>query len=199
MATSNYSGRRVKLIICSLCGLWLFTLTGCGSVFKVAPLPKTPSPDHIIEAASGSLSASAALLKDDERSFTQFGANLPLAGIIAVEVQLTNRANQAITPRALKFELRDTAGANYKQLAPKKALDRLMKFYGKSSYVKDSYQQTRDSFELLALPVASALEPQKERRGFIFFEAKRDVLSLTGLTLSITGGSAPIKLKLNEQ
>jgi hypothetical protein len=188
---------RIKQLIYLLCGLWFLTLSGCGAPFKVAPLPKTPSSDLAAEAASASLSLSAALLKDEERSFAQFDANLPMAGIIAVEVQLTNRASEPLAGRALKFELRDAAGTSYKRLEPKKALERLMKFYGKSSYVKDSYRQTREGFDALALPLVAPLASQAERRGFLFFESTRDVASLTGLTLSVVGGSTPIKLKLN--
>ncbi len=189
---------RIKQLIYLFCGLWFFALNGCGAPFKVAPLPKTSSTDLATEAAPGSLAVSAALLKDEDRSFAQFDANLPLAGIIAVEVQLTNRASEPLAGRALKFELRDAAGTSYKRLEPKKALERLMKFHGKSSYVKDSYRQTRESFEALALPVTASLASQAEWRGYLFFEAKRDVASLAGLTLSVMGGSAPITLKLNQ-
>jgi len=189
---------RINQLIYLFCGIWFFALSGCGAPFKVAPLPKASPTDFATEAAPGSLAVSAALLKDEERSFAQFDANLPLAGVVAVEVQVTNRGSEPLAARALKFELRDAAGVSYKQLEPKKALERLMKFYGKSSYVKDSYRQTRESFESLALPITSPLAPQEERHGFLFFEAKRDVASLSGLTLSVIGGSTPIKLKLNQ-
>lgn len=198
MTTLNGSTMRVKQLIYLLCGIWLFAASSCGTPFKVAPLPQAPPTDFATGAAPGSLAVSAALLKDEDRSLAQFDANLPLAGIVAIEVQVTNRGSEPLAARALKFELRDAAGTSYKQLEPKKALERLMKFYGKSSYVKDSYRQTRDSFEALSFPLASPLASQEERRGYLFFEAKRDVASLAGLALSVTGGSAPIKLKLNQ-
>src|SRR6266545_3522723 len=122
MRKLNRSTMRVKHLIHLLCGIWLlcgiclFALSGCGAPFKVAPLPKTSSTDFATEAAPGSLAVSAALLKDEDRSFAQFDANLPLAGIVAVEVQVTNRASEPLAALALKFELRDAAGASYKQL-----------------------------------------------------------------------------------
>jgi hypothetical protein len=198
MTTHNGFRIHVQHLICLLCTFSLFGLSGCGAPFKVAPLPKTPSADFATEAAPGGLAVSGALLKDEERSFAQFDANLPLAGIIAVEVQLTNRGSEPVPARALKFELHDAAGTNFKRLEPKKALERLMKFYGKGSYVKDGYRQTREGFESLTLPLTSPLAHQEERRGFLFFEAKGDVAGLSGLTLSITGGASPIKLKLDQ-
>jgi len=184
-----------------ICGLWLLLLSGCGPLFKVAPRPASPPADAPANAAAsatpGGFDVSASALTDDERALELFGANLPLAGLVAVEVRLTNHTAEPIQVDQLKFELRDAAGASYKRLAPKEALKRLMKFYRKSAYLKESYRQTREGFEALALPAASALAPQEERRGFLFFEAKRGAATLSGLILSVAGGRAPITLRLN--
>jgi hypothetical protein len=189
--------RRQPMTYLMLC-LGLLALGGCtGPTFKVAPLPKAPPADAATGAA-GNLEVSAAALTDDERALEQFDANLRLAGVSAVEVQLRNRAAEAFQAAALRFELRDAAGTTYRRLEPKKALQQLMKYYGKSVYLKESHRQTQERFDGLAL-AATALAPQEERRGFLFFEAKRkeDAAKLSGLTLHISGGAAPITLQLN--
>jgi len=176
--------------------LSLLALCGCGPLFKVAPLPKSPPADLVTATAPGGLEIGASALTDDISAIEQFGANLPLAGLVAVEVELTNRGTEPIKASALRFELRDAAGGRYKRLETKKALGRLMKYYQKRTYLKESYRQTRESMESLALPLSSPLAPQEERHGFLFFEAKQDVAQLTGLTLSVEGGPSPIEMKL---
>jgi hypothetical protein len=61
---------------------------GCGQLYRVAPLarverglPSSRLADLVIEARG----------LDGDRSLEQFDANLPMAGVLAVEVRLTNR------------------------------------------------------------------------------------------------------------
>jgi hypothetical protein len=192
--TTQAISRLTRWLSVGCCAL---LLSGCGALFNVAPLPKSPPGNLATETAPGGLEIGAALLLNEERSFAQFDANLPLAGVIAVEAQLTNRAGAPVEARRLKFEVRDSAGRKYKQLKPKQALERLMKFYGKSNYLKASYREARESFEAIALPLDAPLAPREERRGFLFFEAKRDVAELSGLTLSVKGGPSPLTVSLN--
>jgi hypothetical protein len=172
-------------------------LTSCGTLFKVAPLPANPPADLVTSAMPGGLEVSASALTEDNRALAQFGANLPLAGFVAVEVRLSNRATEPIKVGKLKFELRDSTGGKYRAIKPEWALGRLLKFYGKGTYLKESYRQTRESFEALALALDAPLAPQEERRGFLFFDTKREVTGLSGLALEVKGGAAPIKLQLN--
>jgi len=186
----------IKQAIYFIFGLALIILSGCGPLFKVAPLPKSPPADLVTATAPNGLEVGASALTDDISAIEQFGANLPLAGLVAVKVELMNRGTEPIKASALRFELRDAAGGRYQRLETKKALGRLMKYYQKRTYLKESYRQTRESMESLALPLSSPLAPQEKRHGFIFFEAKQDVARLTGLTLSMEGGPSPIELKL---
>ncbi|HZS04883.1 MAG TPA: hypothetical protein VFD58_08625 [Blastocatellia bacterium] len=193
---------RIRRIIPLFIGLWLLALPGCsGQLYKVAPRPVVSPSDFPAGTASGNLEVSAFALTDDDRAFEQFGANLPLAGLVAVDVKLTNRTASPINSRSLRFELSDATGAKFKQLEPKKALGRLMKFYGVRFYALEARRVTRERFETLSLPLAAPLAPQEERRGLLFFEVKRDVAGLVGLTLSIAGKDrtipAPVTVRLN--
>ena len=193
---------RIRRIIIFFTALWLLTLAGCsGQLFTVAPRPVSPPSDLIAAPASGKLEVSAVALADDDRAFEQFGANLPLAGLIAVDAKLTNHLTSPINARALKFELRDATGKKYKNLAPKKALKRLLKFYQMRIYGLEAYRRTRADLETLSFRTDNPLAPQEERRGVLFFEAKRDVAGLAGLTLSVqskeTSGKTPVTVRLN--
>ena len=139
----------------------------------------------------------AATALDGDQSLERFEANLPLAGVIAVDVRLINQTAVAVDPRSLQFELRTAGGKSFKAIAPKQALKRVMKFYGNSVYRLDARQSTIDSYNALALPLSSPIALQEERRGLLFFEVQRNTTTLDGLTLSAAGAKPPINVKIN--
>ncbi len=172
----------------------LLFLTGCGGqLYKVAPLPANPP--ELSNSGSNELKIGAVLIDSDD-SFDRFEANLPLAGVIAVEVRLANHSAGTIGAGALKFELSDGSGARLRQISPKKALDRVMKFYGNSIYTIESRRRTRQDYQDVSLPVGAAIAPGEERRGILFFEDKRKVKDLSGLKLTIKGAPAPLSVDL---
>jgi hypothetical protein len=157
-------------------------------------LPATAPPEFSSSSANG-FSIGAVVL-DGEQSLERFEANLPLAGVIAVDLRMANNTAETIGANALNFELRDSSGAKLKQLAPKKALGAVMKFYGDRFYAKSARQRTRDDYESVALKTDTPIAPREERRGIIFFRTQRNTTNVNGLTLSVTGLPAPINIRL---
>lgn len=176
----------VLLIVCCACG---------GRLYNVTPLPATTTPLPPTNSSTGFNISAKAL--DGDLSLERFDANLPLAGVIAVDVQLANQTSATVNSASLKFELRDANGKPLKPLTPKNALKRVMRFYGNSVYRIDARQRTIESYEATGLPLASAISSQEERRGVLFFETGRGTIRLDGLTLSISGGTSPMSIKLN--
>ena len=171
---------RMKWLIGFCAALLLFS--GCsGQLYRVAPAPKlaTPAP-----SAEG-LAMNAHLLIGDEL-LEQFDANLLLAGVVVVDVRLANRTAAAQT---VTFVLQDASGVSLKPLLPKQALQRVMKFYGNLLYAKAAYANTLARYESLAWPLPFTLEPQAEKRGFLFFAATTDATTLRGLQLTAAGQS----------
>ncbi|MGH9754888.1 MAG: hypothetical protein ACREA2_19090 [Blastocatellia bacterium] len=144
---------------------------------------------------SGGLDIGAVAL-DGERSYERFEANLPLAGVIAVDVRMINKSEATIMANSLKFELRDASGVALKRIAPKKALGAVMKYYGDKFYAKVAYRRTLDDYESVALKQGSAIEPEEELRGIVFFQTKRETASVEGLILSVAGLTAPVNVQL---
>jgi len=126
---------------------------------------------------------------------TQFGANLPLAAVVAVEVRFANRGDQPLKLDSFRFALKDAAGKGLKRLAPKIALERVITYYRVSLYGKEAYRQTLESYESIALKL-DAMQPREERSGILFFGA-RESTGLNGLVLTVKGGPAPISLRLD--
>src|SRR5215813_13009880 len=116
-------------VLTVLMGSILPVLAACGGrLYKVAPLPSSAPPEISMSKGSGLDIGAVAL--DGERSYERFEANLPLAGVIAVDVRMINKSEAAILTNSLKFELRKPSGAALKRIAPKKALGVVMKYYG---------------------------------------------------------------------
>jgi len=178
-------------------GACLLAIAGCGApLYNVAPLPAALPAGMASGRTPGGLSVGAALI-DEDRAIDEFDANLPLAGIVAVDLQLANGAAEQVKVDRLKLTLEDAAGQSYRPIKPQWALGRLMKFYGDRIYFVRSYRETRARYVAVALPLDGRLAAGEERRGIVFFGTRRDSTALTGLSLSVGGGKTPVKLRLN--
>ena len=152
--------------------LWL---VGCGgALYRVAPLPADPAlPSHLLGESEGSgrLQVGVAYYDGDE-SLRQFEANLPLAGVLAVEVHLLNRGEESADLRAMKIEARGTRGERSSPLPPlagDKALRRVMRAYGNRLYTIESHRVTLARYREIELLLTGELSPGEERRGVLFF------------------------------
>jgi len=184
-----------RTIITALISSLLPIFAACGGrLYKVAPLPASASPEISTNNASGLNIGAVAL--DGEQSYERFEANLPLAGVIAVDIKMVNKSDTTISTASIKFDLRNSAGGLLKRLAPKKALSSVMKYYGNSYYAKAAYRRTLEDYESVALKQESAIEPERELRGIVFFQTKSETKSVEGLILSVAGLSAPVNLQL---
>ena len=133
---------------------------------------------------------------DGDLSYERFEANLPLAGVIAVDLRMINKSETTIMTNSLKFELRNASGGALKRIAPNKALGAVMKYYGDRFYAKVAYRRTLEDYESVALKPGIAIEPEEELRGIAFFQTKRETTSVDGLILSVAGLTAPVNVRL---
>jgi len=159
-------------------------------------MPASMPPDRAETKTPGGIAVEASLLSELQ-SQDQFDANLPFAGIIAIEARFINQTSQPIIPGKLGLELKSSSGTRYNSLKPSAALKRIMKVYGNTYYFKESYRRTLDSFEALGIPLDRAIVPGAGAHGFLFFKAPSWSGDLTGLVLTMKHGGAPAALKLN--
>ncbi|MEP7274502.1 MAG: hypothetical protein ABI882_23630 [Acidobacteriota bacterium] len=188
--------RRGKLTRVAIPVFLLIVLSSCAApLYTVAPIPRSP-PSERVTATTGALEVTA-LAFDDERAIERFDANLPLAGLIAVEVRLNNQGSSPIAATSLRISLLDSSGKSLRSIPPKKALSRVMKYYGVRLYGKEGYARTVASYEAIGLNLEGEISPSSERSGILFFEHKAPVTSMAGYRLSIEGGPSSISLQLN--
>ena len=175
-------------------GFILFCLASSVPLYQVAPIPQNVPSETGQTASRDGLEVTATAVTEDDQSFARFDANLPLAGVVVVDVKLANRSPQAI--KSLKFALQDATGRKFSSLEPKAALKWMMKFEGVRMYPIEGKQQTLEQLQAIALPKKMALAAQEEKHGVLFFHVRQDAASIKALTLRVEAGKQTLTLSL---
>lgn len=162
-------------------------------LYKVAPLPQNIATESGTTQSTNSFEISASAIIDDDKAFERFEANLPWAGIVAVDVKITNRSNRELQP---KFELRDDAGKKYSPIEAKQELKRLMNFEGVRVYAREGREKTLERLSEVMFPKKFNLAVQSDRQGVLFFNTKKDVTLINGLILIVKDGSDKAEMRL---
>src|SRR5215204_643932 len=104
-------------------------VTGCGgSLYKVKPFVELPAMSGEVKSGSaGGLVVAVAPLLTDEESQDLFEANLPLAGVLPLRVEVGYESGVPVEIKKAKFRLRDPSGKEWKLLSPKEAISRVLK------------------------------------------------------------------------
>lgn len=153
-----------------------FWLVGCGgALYRVAPLPAGPAlPSHSLGEPEGAATLQVGVAYyDGDESLRQFEANLPLAGVLAVEVHLFNRSGESANLPAMKIEVRGEKGSPLPPLTGERALRRVLRAYGNRLYTIESHRVTLARYREIQLPLTGELSPGEERRGVLFFAIPR--------------------------
>jgi hypothetical protein len=179
----------------------LFASSCGGSLFHVKPAAALPPmPATVASANLGSISFRAAPMLTDEESQELFEANLQLAGLLPVRVEISHNGGDAIELKKIRFRLTDSAGTKWKAVSAKQAIARILKANGVSLYNPSSRKTFEQEFRAYELNFKSPLTHAEGRRqGFIIFLSpeKAPVSSPRGLVLTIEGLSQPATLNLN--
>jgi hypothetical protein len=180
----------------------LVGLTACSnSLYKVKPFVKLPPmPESAKTADLGSVSLRAAPLLADEESQELFEANLQLAGLLPVRVEIVHNSGDVIELKKVRFHLRDASGTEWKAISAKKAIGRILDANGVYAYNPNSRKTFEKEFRAYELNLKSPLtHAERHREGFIVFQSpKKDpVESPRGLQLIIEGLGQSATLTLN--
>ena len=182
--------------------LAVLAASGCaGALFKVKPIVDLPPmPASSTSVSGGGLTLRVAPLLTDEESQDLFEANLPVAGLLPVRIELVYESGIPVEIKRARFRLRDGAGREWKLVTAKQAASRILKANGIYAYNPNSRKQFEREFGTyeidLKTPITSA---DRQRQGFLFFRTpdKQPVESPQGLTLSVERLPQPIELTIN--
>jgi len=145
-----------------------------------------PSATHNVEA-DGFVIRVAPLLTDEETQ-QLFEANLPVAGVLPLRIELNFQSGAPIELKRVRFEVHDSQNRIWKLLSTKQAVSRIMKANGIFAYNPYSKKQFEQDFGAYAIDLKTPLDStQPQRRGFLFFQTpdKRPVNRGGDLTLVI--------------
>lgn len=176
--------------------------SGCGgALFKVKPIVDLPPmPESSRSSDTGSLKLRVAPLLTDEESHELFEANLPVAGLLPLRIELHYESGVPIEIKQGRFRLHDGEGREWKLLSAKKAASRIMQANGITTYNPNSRKQFEKELAAYEIDLKTPLSSnEKRRQGFLFFQSpnKEPVETARGLTLTVERLPQPIELKLN--
>jgi hypothetical protein len=178
-------------------------LTGCNDrPFDVKTSVHLPATADAPVGESQGIRMQAAAVRDEDFLVETFDANLILAGILPVNVTVTNRTGQPLDLRKARFEVRALDGHSYKASEAKRAFKRLIKYYEISTYSPPAYKQSQEDFAAYALDVTRPLAIGESRQGMLFFivpdgVAQASGLKLIGARLDANEPGSAIELQLN--
>jgi hypothetical protein len=180
----------------------VFSAACSGALFKVKPAANLPPlPSSAKSADAGGVAVRVAPLLTDEESQQLFEANLPLSGLLPLRIELSYETGGVpLELKRARFRLRDGEGREWKLLAPKQAVARILKANGVTLYNPNSRKQFDKEFTAYAIDLKTPLPASERRRqGFLFFQTpkKEPVASPRGLVLAVDGLPQSVAIKLN--
>lgn len=176
----------------------------CGKPFDVKPknsVSNTPPVNYTATAETNGLTVSAEAVTDEDYLFDTFDANLILAGVLPVQVKLSNAGAEKVELKDAKFELRAADNHTFKQMDAEKVYKRLRKYYGIIIYNKHGNSEAKTDFKSYALDSKGSIKAGEVRDGMLFFSVPTEIIHHGNLTLvarklpHIKNGP-PIELKL---
>jgi hypothetical protein len=182
-----------------IAAMLLLLTTACGSLYKVKPVVEAPLPATAGNVEAGGLRLRAAPLMTDEESQELFEANLPLAGLLPVKVEISNQGSSAVELKRARFRVRDAEGREWKSRSAKDVVARILSDNKITLYNPRSRKAFEDAVRAYVLDTTRPLAPSERRQGLLFFQTpkKEQVRSPGGLILYVEKLQQPIQVSLN--
>lgn len=198
-------------LLSGLCCFALLVIAACGksekrsiptlTLFNVKPVEALPPmPASVKTVNVGSLSFRAASLLTDEESQELFEANVQLAGLLPVRIEIIHNGGESIDLKKIKLRLHGTNGEEWQTLSIKKAIARILAANDVYAYNPNARKTFEKEFGAYELNLKTSLTKTEGRRGgFVFFQSpsKEVVASPRGLVLDVQGLSQSISIPLN--
>ncbi len=183
---------------------FLAAFTSSCKPFNVKPHIEVPRASNESQVESNGVSFRASVVDDEDWLSDTFDANLILAGIVPVRVELKNAERTPIELSRARFELRTAGGRSFRSTGPERAFKQALTYYDVSAWSKALYKESRDDFASYALEVNAPLAAGESRQGLLYFLLRGEAASGNGLTLVVSRlrssdekGSSRVELKLN--
>jgi hypothetical protein len=183
--------------------VFLAAVTSSCKPFNVKPHIEVPRASNESQIESNGVVMRASVVDDEDWLSDTFDANLILAGIVPVRVELKNAEQTPVELSRARFELRTAGGRSFGSAGPERAFKQALSYYAVSAWSKALYKESRDDFASYALDVKAPLAAGQSRQGLLYFLFRGEAARGSGLTLVISrvGRSdekgSRVELKLN--
>jgi len=167
--------------------------------FNVKPRIEVPRAATESQAEASGLLIRASVVQDEDWLNDTFDANLILAGIVPVRVELKNNQQTPVELKKARFELKNASARSFESVSAHRAFKRALSYYELSAWSKALYKESKSDFASYALDLTTALAAGESRQGLMYFLVPGDTARENGFTLVLSRlkGSGPLELKLN--
>jgi hypothetical protein len=171
--------------------------------FKVKPRIEVPRAANEAQAEAEGVVFRASVVRDEDWLNDTFDANLILAGIVPVRVELKNIRQTPVELHKARFELKTADGRTFESADAGSAFKRALSYYELSAWSKALYKESRADFASYALDTEAPAAAGESRQGLIYFLLRGDSARDRGFTLVISklessdaksGGRVELKL-----
>jgi hypothetical protein len=171
---------------------------GCGQLYRVTPLPRVGGEDGKIGVEMGRLAglSISAVALDGDRTLEHFEGNLPMAGVLAIEVRVRNQGTTALPMESIRFGVDDAGAKRCSPLRPEKALRRVMKFYGNRIYQIEAHLETVAAYQRMEMRQTGEIAAGEELHGLLFFEIVRQAPLTGGYSLVVSHAGESVRIRL---
>jgi hypothetical protein len=154
--------------------------------FKVKPRIEVPRAANEAQAETDGVAFRASVVRDEDWLNDTFDANLILAGIVPVRVELKNARKTPVELRKARFELKTASGRTFGSADAGSAFKQALSYYELSAWSKALYKESRADFASYALDTKAPAAAGESRQGLIYFLLRGDSASDGGFTLVIS-------------
>ena len=182
--------------------LLTFIASSC-KPFKVKPRIEVPRAANEAQAETNGVAFRASVVRDEDWLNDTFDANLILAGIVPVRVELKNARQTPLELRKARFELKTADGRTFGAADARGAFKQALSYYDVSAWSKALYKESRADFASYALDTKAPAAAGESRQGLIYFLLRGDSARDGGFILVISklesldaksGGRVELKL-----
>ena len=183
--------------------LLAFIASSC-KPFKVKPRIEVPRAANEAQAEANGVAFRASVVRDEDWLNDTFDANLILAGIVPVRVEVKNARQTPVELRKARFELKTADGRTFGAAEAGSAFKRALSYYELSAWSKALYKESRADFASYALDTKAPAAAGESRQGLIYFllrgDSARDggfVLVISKIESSAAKNGGRVELKLD--
>lgn len=150
--------------------LLILIVAGCGKPFRVSQQVQSVPGELTGQTTTHHLTVEAHALTDEDELMNLFNANLILAHLLVVRVQLTNHGDEPIRLGRMRLHLRDAQGQTFRWLSPRRAVQQLYDYYQITTYRIAARKEIEAAFDEAALQLDRDLAAGERRQGLVYFQ-----------------------------